>query len=41
MRPGLSGGYDMVMLIQSETGMTLSGRTEQFKSLFKRAGLLI
>ncbi|MDR1389340.1 MAG: ribonuclease P protein component [Treponema sp.] len=39
MRPSLKTGYDLIFLVMSEKS-TLESRTNQFKILFARAGLL-
>ena len=42
MKPRLTGGYDLILLVYPETdrSMALSGRAGQLESLFTKAGLL-
>jgi hypothetical protein len=40
MKNRLDRGYDLILLVYTETEMALSGRMEQLESLFSKAGLL-
>jgi ribonuclease P protein component len=40
MKPRLSCGYDLILLVHPESGMTLFGRMGQLEFLFSKAGLL-
>ena len=40
LRPGLLGGYDLILLIHPETKSALSIRSKQLEFLFTKAGLL-
>jgi ribonuclease P protein component len=40
MKNRFDRGYDLILLVYTETEMALSGRMEQVESLFSKAGLL-
>jgi ribonuclease P protein component len=40
LKPRLSGGYDLILLVYPEQKPVLSGRMEQLNILFSKAGLL-